>query len=296
MVVDGALRMHSSRVPRTVSPPSAVALERESKRLSDRTFPIHKKDRNEKNKKTRRKRSTDNGELHAQKSPPNKTNEFENIHPNVNIKTKTSESATKFIKSRELFNRKGATGGTTKRKTKDRQAAVPHKNLQATVLPNSIEQQELNRNKQRWPAIDTIKRRRPEGPTNHNQRPQIVMSPEHTERQKPATSPERNATLFDDSKRRKPPASAPQTDLGKPVTSPDHAERRKLAASPNRIDGRQPTSPPEGPNQRSATTTKGDDKRKRRLLVRGDSRAAAVAEAVAKCSSNSACPVWLRRR
>lgn len=311
MGVDGAPRMQSTRVPRTVSPPSAhvkrfamlrganepvAAVEHDSKRLINRASLIHHKDRNEKNKKMRRKTSTDYGELHAQKFPPNKKNEFENIHSTLTNKIQKPDgvSTPKFIKSREGVKKKGAKSGTTKRKMADRRYAVPYKESQTTVLPDSIEQQEFKYNKQRWPAMDSIKLRRPARSTNHTERQQIVTSPEHTERQKPATSPDNTITLYDDTKRRKPTGSAHQTDLGKPVTSPNHAERRKPATSPDHAEHRQPTSSPESTKQRLATT-KDDERRRRHLVVRGDSRAAAVAEAVAKCSSNSAYPAWLRR-
>lgn len=317
MAEAGAPRLPSSRVPRTVSPPSAhvkrfgipqgstlPAFERHSKRLSDRASPFHPKDRYEKNKKSRRKRSTDYGELQApQKSPLYKRNELEDFHSTVNNKTKKLDGAStpKFIKSRERAKRKGAPSGVTKRKSRGRRSAVPHDESQATASPDSIEQQELNPNKQRWPVIDSIKQRRPAVPTNYTERQQMITSPEHMERRKPATSPDRTATLFDDAKRRKPAASPDrfepdQAERRKPASSPDRAERGKAATSPGRIERRQPTTSPEDPDQRLATAPKDDDRRGRRSVARGDSRAAAVAEAVAICSSNSAYPVWLRRR
>lgn len=281
MAVDGRSPAQSSRAPRTVSPPSAhvkqfakpqgadiFSLGCHSKRLNDHASPLHHKDGNEKNKKTKRKPSTDHNELDAfKKSPRYKKKEFEDNYPTVNNKVKKSDGASipKFIKSRERAKRKGATSGTTKRKTRDRQSAVPHKESQVRVLSDSIEQQ--------WPAVST----------NHNERQQRVTSPEHTERLKLTSSPDYTATLLDDTKHRKPATSPDHTDLGKPAKSPGHAERR------------QPTSPVD-PDQRPATTPKDGDRRKRRLVARGDSRAAAVAEAVAICSSNSAYPVWLRRR
>lgn len=302
--------MQALRVPRTVSPPSAhvkrfaisqganlPAFERYSKRLNDRASPFHNKDRNEKNKKTRRKRSTDYGELQApQKSPPYKKNELKDIHYTVNNKIKKTDGANtpKFIKSRERAKRKGATSGTTKRKIADSGTAVPHKEL-----PDSIEQQELNPNKQRWPIIDSIKQRMP---ANNTERQQIVTSPEHTVRPKPAFSPNHNVTVLNDTMRRKPAALPDRTELGKPVTSPDHAERRKPETSPDHAERGKPTTPPGHTERRQPTAspenqrTKDGDKRGRRSVARGDSRAAAVAEAVANCSSSSAYPVWLRRR
>lgn len=311
--------MPSSRVPRTVSPPSAhvkrfgmpqgsnsPTFERNySKRLSDRISPFHHKDHYEKNKKTRRKRSTDYSDLQAsQKAPPYKRNEFEEFYSTVNTKTKKLDGAStpKFVKSRERAKRKRGTTGATKRKAADRRPTVPYNESETTVLPDSIEQQKLNPNKQKWPIIDSIKQT-----TNHIERQQIMTSPEHTERRKPSTSPDRNATLFDDAKHRKPAASPDRTDHGKPVGSPDQAERRrpaispdraergKSAPSPGRTERRQPATP-EVPDQRQTTAPKDGDRRSRRSVARGDSRAAAVAEAVANCSSSSAYPVWLRRR
>lgn len=318
---EGAPRIQYPRLARTVSPPSAhvkrfavpqganLPFDRHSKRLSDRGSPFHHKDRNEKKNKTRRKKSMDYGDLQASpKSPSSNQNELEDIHSTVNNKIKKLDGAStpKFIKSRERAKRKAATTGSTKRKT-------PHKEWQTTVSPVSNEQQELNPNKPKWPAIDSTKQNRPATPTIHTERQQIATSPELTERRKRATSPDyterhQTPTLFDDIKRRKPAGLPDQTEIGAPVTSPDHTERRKpttspdhaergnLGASPGHTERRQPTTSPEAPDQRLAPTPKVGDKRGRRLVARGDSRAAAVAEAVADCSSNSAYPVWLRHR
>lgn len=288
---DGGPREHS-RSPRTVPPPSAyfkriviphaanaLASECHPNSSSDRASPFHHEDYFEKNKKTRRKSGADYGETpESPKLPPYIKKEPEFL--NIDIKNKKLDGATvpKFIKSRDRTKRKIEPSGMIKGKTKPRSTigAAGHKDSPTSDLPHALEQQKLEHNKQKRPIIDSTKQR------------QQSVSPNRTDRQ---------SSISPDNYRCRPP-----------MTSPDNAERRQTAPpSPDRTvrgtlspetstgqtKGLHP-SPPKA-EQRQTKAPKDGNRRGRRLVARGDSRAAAVAEAVAHGSSNSAYPAWLRR-
>lgn len=289
--------------PRTVSPPSAhvksivtphganpPAPERRPKHPSDRASPFHHKDYNERNKKTRRKCGADYSETYASQKPPlYKENEPEDITLDNKTNKVDGASTPKCLKSRDRTKRKGQISGTTRRKTANRPSAVPHKDSRTSVLPHYIEQPQPDPNKQQRPAIDSTKQRRPAVSPNHTDRQQRVNSPENTKCSQPVTSP-------DNTERRQTTTLLVATKRQKLATSPDHNECQQPSTSPDQTERRQLITSPKGPKQRQTTAPKDGDRRGRRSVARGDSRAAAVAEAVAHGSSNPAYPIWLRRR